>query len=144
MRLAGPTPAQLTRMRAGPCASAAFFTAASPLAPSATSQAIATPLMSLAISAAAFSLMSRTATRAPAAASARAVAAPSPDPPPVTIAACPLMSITPSLCRAAGASVRQCDSYRRQRRRVQRLDQRGAVLQHGALVDRALVGRLAF
>src|SRR4029079_1906794 len=94
MRFAGPTPAQLTRIRAGPCAAAAFLMAASPLALSATSQATATPLTSAAISAAAFPLTSTIATFAPDAANARAVAAPNPDAPPVTIAACPLISIS--------------------------------------------------
>ena len=94
MRLAGPTPAQLTRMRAGPCAAAAFLTAASALAESATSHETATPLSSPAMSAAAFSLMSRIATLAPAAASVRAQAAPRPEAPPVTMAACPLTSIS--------------------------------------------------
>ena len=42
----------------------------------------------------AFSLTSKIATLAPAAASARAVAAPRPDAPPVTIAACPLISMS--------------------------------------------------
>src|SRR5690242_7603481 len=139
MRLAGPTPAQLISTRAGPCASAAFFTAASPLAESATSQATATPPISFAIVAAAASLISRTATRAPAAASARAVAAPRPDAPPVTIAACPLISMCPP--EALGLS-----SYdaRRGLRRIKLIQQRGAIGEHRALVDRTFVRHLAF
>ena len=100
MRLAGPMPAQLTKMRAGPCAAAACLIAASADALSATSQATAMPLMLAATSAAPFSLRSKTATLAPLAASARAVAAPSPDAPPVTIAACPLISMALNPLRA--------------------------------------------
>ena len=78
----------------GPMRGRGFFTAASPLALSATSQAMAMPLMLSATSAARLSLTSMMATFAPAAARARAVAAPSPDAPPVTMAACPLVSIS--------------------------------------------------
>ena len=43
MRLAGPTPAQLIRMRAGPCLSRASFSAASALSDEVTSQRMAMP-----------------------------------------------------------------------------------------------------
>jgi len=96
MRLAGPMPAQLIRMRGVPWSAAALAKAASVATALVTSQVIAMPLMSIATSAAAFWLTSKIATLAPASASMRAVAAPSPEAPPVTIAACPLMSMVGS------------------------------------------------
>ena len=48
MRLAGPMPAQLIRMRAGPWSAAAFANAASAELASDTSQGMAMPLMSIA------------------------------------------------------------------------------------------------
>ena len=54
MRLAGPMPAQLIRMRGVPWSAAALANAASVAAALVTSQVIAMPLMSIATSAAAF------------------------------------------------------------------------------------------
>ena len=93
MRFAGPTPAQLIRMRAGPCAARASATAASPLAASVTSQARPRAPISAAASRVLSASMSSSATLAPASMSASAVALPSPDAPPVTIAAWPLASM---------------------------------------------------
>ena len=106
MRLAGPMPAQLTRMRAGPCAWRACATAATALSESATSQPMAMPPAFSATARAPSRLTSRTATLAPACASASAAAAPSPEPPPVTIAACPLMSMEVILEMNAGGRIR--------------------------------------
>src|SRR5262245_37212042 len=94
MRLAGPTPAQLMRMRATPCLSRACARAATAWSESVTSQATAMPPIVSATLRAPSRLTSRQATLAPAPASMAAVAAPSPEAPPVTIAACPLMSMS--------------------------------------------------
>jgi hypothetical protein len=102
MRAAGPMPAQLIRMRAGPFLARASATADSALAASATSHLTAMPPVSFATFWALSILTSRMATLAPPAASARAVAAPSPDPPPVISAACPLT------CMVAPALTSQC------------------------------------
>src|SRR5580704_7083863 len=139
MRFAGPTPAQLIRMRGVPLSAAALVNAASVAAALVTSHAIAIPLMSRATSTAAFWLTSKIATLAPASASMRAVAAPSPEAPPVTIAACPLMSMVGSSVRLSGGD----DDVRRGRVGVQVFDQRGAICKHRALVDGTLVGHLA-
>src|SRR5580700_3517629 len=138
MRLAGPMPAQLIRMRGVPWSAAALVNAASVAAALVTSQVIAMPLMSIATSAAAFALTSKIATLAPASASMRAVAAPSPEAPPVTIAACPLMSMVGSLVLAVGG-----DDVGRRLIGVEVFDQGGAICKHRALVDGTLVGHLA-
>src|SRR6187401_22740 len=96
MRLAIPTPAQLIRMRATPFLAFSSLMAASALAESDTSHLIAMPPMVCACAFAASMLTSSNATFAPCFASSDAVAAPRPEPPPVTIAACPLMSISSS------------------------------------------------
>src|SRR5258705_3675334 len=93
IRFAGPMPAQLTRIRAGPLTLAADPSAAVTSSGEATSHGAASPPIAPATFRAACSFTSSTATLAPAAARARAVAAPSPEAAPVTIAACPLMSI---------------------------------------------------
>src|SRR5947209_6160270 len=139
-RLATPMPAQFTSTRAGPCAFAAAITAASPDAASATSQVTATPPISLASSSPNLALRSSTATFAPCAASFRAVAAPNPDAPPVTMAAWPFSCMTSSWYQFFS---KRNDLWWR-RRRVELLDQARAMFQHRALVDRALVGDLAF
>src|SRR5580704_17645497 len=141
MRFAGPTPAQLIRMRGVPWSAAALANAASVAAALVTSQVTAMPLISTATSAAAFALTSKIATLAPASASMRAVAAPSPDAPPVTIAACPRMSMVDSFglfWLAVGG-----DDVGRRRVGVQVFDQRGAICKHRALVDGTLVGHFA-
>src|SRR5580692_2415906 len=141
MRLAGPIPAQLIRMRGVPWSAAALAKAASVAAALVTSQVTAMPLMSIATSAAAFALTSKIATLAPASASMRAVAAPSPDAPPVTIAACPRMSMVGSFVLfwlAVGG-----DDVGQRRVGVEVFDQRGAICKHRALVDGTLVGHLA-
>src|SRR5690242_11687843 len=93
MRFAGPMPAQLTRIRAGPWTLAADLSAAVTSSDEATSHDATSPPIAVATFRAACSFTSSTATLAPAAASARAVAAPRPDAAPVTMAACPLISI---------------------------------------------------
>src|SRR5580700_9238300 len=141
IRLAGPTPAQLIRMRGVPWSAAASVNAASVAAALVTSHATAMPLMSIATSAAAVALMSKIATLAPASASMRAVAAPSPEAPPVTIAACPRMSMVGSFVLfwlAVGG-----DDVGRRPVGVEVFDQRGAICKHRALVDGTLVGHLA-
>src|ERR1700722_17826128 len=138
MRLAGPMPAQLIRMRGVPWSAAALANAASVAAALVTSQVTAMPLISTATSAAAFALTSKIATLAPASASMRAVAAPSPEAPPVTIAACPRMSMMGSLVLAVGD-----DDVWRWRVGVEVFDQRGAICKYRALVDGTLVGHLA-
>src|SRR5215470_1609088 len=94
MRLAGPMPAQLMRMRAAPCLPRASASAAA--APSAlvTSQRTAMPPILSATARAPSRLTSRQATLTPERARSAAVAAPSPEAPPVTIAACPFMSMS--------------------------------------------------
>src|SRR5580658_10252011 len=141
MRLAGPMPAQLIRMRGVPWSAAALENAASVAAALVTSQVIAMPLMSIATSAAAFALTSKIATLAPASASMRAVAAPSPEAPPVTIAACPRMSMVGSfvLFWLAGGG----DDVGWRRVGVQVFDQARAICKHRTLVDGTLVGHLA-
>src|SRR5580700_1769802 len=141
MRLAGPMPAQLIRMRGVPWSAAALANAASVAAALVTSHATAMPLMSIATSAAALALTSKIATLAPASANMRAVAAPSPEAPPVTIAACPRMSMVGSFVLfllAVGG-----DDVGRWRVGVQVFDQARAICKHRALVDGALVGHLA-
>ena len=93
MRFAGPTPAQLIRMRAAPCLSRACARAAAACSPSVTSHRTAQPPIRSATARAPSRLTSRQATLAPARASSSAVAAPRPEAPPVTTAACPLMSM---------------------------------------------------
>src|SRR5262249_46609470 len=88
MRLAGPTPAQFTRMRAGPCVARAWPIAAAMPSPWSTSQRTATPPVRAAPFPASM-LTSGSATLAPRSASLAAAAAPRPEPPPVTSAACP-------------------------------------------------------
>ena len=66
MRLAGPMPAQLIRMRAGPCLSRASLSAASALSELVTSQRMAMPPIFPATALAPSRLMSRQATLAPA------------------------------------------------------------------------------
>src|ERR1700685_4663867 len=140
MRVAGPMPAQLIRMRGVPWSAAALANAASVAAALVTSHVIAMPLMSIATSAAAFALTSKIATLAPASANMRAVAAPSPEAPPVTIAACPRMSMVGSF--AVLLSI--CgDDVGRRWVGVEVFDQRGAICKHRALVDGTLVGHLA-
>ena len=91
MRLAGPMPAQLIRMRAGPWSAAALANAASVAALSVTSQASGDAVdLGRDRRRRPSALTSKIATLAPAAASMRAVAAPRPEAPPVTIAACPM------------------------------------------------------
>ena len=99
----------------------------------------ATPPISAATVSASLALRSHTATFAPCAASRRAVAAPNPDAPPVTMAAwsfnCMTFSLTNELLRR--------DHLRRRRWCIDRLDQRVAMLEHRALIDRTLVGDFA-
>src|SRR5947209_1603024 len=141
-RLATPMPAQLTSTRAGPWALVAWAIAASAEAASETSQATATPLISAATVSASLALRSHTATLAPCAARRRAVAAPNPDAPPVTMAAWSFNSMVFSLMTCSSNSV-QRDHLRRGCRRIERLDQVASMLEHRALVDRALVGDFA-
>src|SRR5882672_4487655 len=108
MRPAFPMPAQLIRMRATPFSALACLMAASALAESDTSHFTAMPPIVLACAFAASMLTSSSATLAPALASSAAVAAPRPEPPPVTIAACPLMSISVLPC--FGVFDQQCDA----------------------------------
>ena len=98
MRLAGPMPAQLIRMRAGPCFAAALANAASVALLSVTSQSNGE-----AVDVARHrrrrpsALTSKIATLAPASASMRAVAAPSPEAPPVTMRGMSSISMFSSL-----------------------------------------------
>src|SRR3954468_12293159 len=108
MRPALPMPAQLIRMRATPFFAFASLMAASALAESETSHLIAIAPISLACACAASMLTSSSATLAPAFASSAAVAAPRPEPPPVTIAACPLMSMSVLPC--FGVFDQECDA----------------------------------
>ena len=89
IRPAAAMPAQLTRMRAGPCAVRAVAMAASADGPSLTSQPRPSPPNRRALYSAAVWLMSSSATRQPSRARWAAVAAPSPEPPPLTSAASP-------------------------------------------------------
>src|SRR6218665_2651395 len=134
MRLAEPMPATFMSMRAGPCAAAAASSAASTLAVSVMSQAWAVPPISAATCCARSMLRSSTATLAPRRASSRAVASPSPEAPPVTSAACASIFMCQSSTRGDGVG---------QGAAVQGLHGGVAVLEHGALVDRALVRDLA-
>src|SRR5947209_5701332 len=79
MRFAGPMPAQLTRIRAGPWTLAADLSVAVTSSDEETSQGATSPPIALATFRAACSFTSSTATLAPAAARARAVAAPNPE-----------------------------------------------------------------
>src|ERR1041385_163123 len=124
--------------------------AASALAASDTSHLIAMAPIAFACAFAASMLTSSSATLAPALASSAAVAAPRPEPPPVTIAACPLMSMVflPKLLVFRSGipdrqPVRDRDDARGRRVGIKLFHQRGAMLQHHALVERAFVGRFA-
>src|SRR6476646_3334830 len=122
MRLAGPMPAQLTRMRAGPCLSRAALSAVTASSELVTSQRTAKPPILPAVSFAPSMLMSRQATLAPALASCTAVSAPRPEAAPVTMAACPLGSMLfPFVDR---------DHVGRSCCRIKLLDQGGAAVQH--------------
>src|SRR6266849_5072625 len=102
MRLAGPTPAQLIKMRAAPCLSRACARAAAACSAWVTSHCSASPPIFSATARAPSRLTSSTATLAPARASSLAVAAPRPEAPPVTTAACPLMSMVSSSVGVGG------------------------------------------
>src|SRR5271166_5068236 len=129
-RVAVPMPAQLTRMRAGPCAACALAIAAVADFSSATSPTSGTPPSALAASSAAAGLRSKTATRAPFDASASAVARPNPDPPPVTIAAAPEIFIAPrssQLHKLTRQPLATADAFRQWKRRRRHCEQREAI-----------------
>src|SRR3712207_9392244 len=95
----------------------------------------ATPPMSAATFCASSRFTSSTATLAPRRASSRAVASPRPEAPPVTSAACPSIFMRGLLGGGSGCRLQR----ERQGVVVEGLHQPVAVLEHGALVDRALV-----